>query len=86
MCLRRTLIKSPIWQLVPCPQWRSHSCERLLPGREDKKRQETRLFLSSIQMVESKLKAGWVQERAKGAMDVNKKGKRTMVEERVRRN
>lgn len=40
MCLRHTLIKSPIWQLVPCPHWRSHSCERLLPGREDKKRQE----------------------------------------------
>lgn len=67
LCLRRTLIKSPIWQLVPCPHCRSHSCERLLPGRKDKMRQETRLFLGCFQMVESRVRAWWVQERAKGA-------------------
>lgn len=55
----------------------------MLPGREDKTRQEIRLFLSCFQM-EGRVRAGGVQERAKGAKDENKKRKRTMVEQSVR--
>lgn len=45
MSPKRTLIKSPIWQLVPRPRRGSHSCERLLAGRGGGKRQEE-AFLS----------------------------------------
>lgn len=47
-----------------------------LAGKEDKKRQETRLFLSWCLIVESGVTAGRVQDRAKSAKDENKKGER----------
>lgn len=74
MCLRRTLIKSPIWQLVPCPHWRSHSCERLPPGKEDNKRQEEafpQLLSDSGEQNEGVVDAG----QAMGSKDENKNGK-----------
>lgn len=63
---RRTLIKSPIWQLAPRPRRGSHSCERLLAGRGGGKRQEEAFLSLSHSVAFRWWRAGWRRRTTDG--------------------